>query len=173
MLGAILDHRGVQCNRFGADNIFSRGNLVGDLEIPSVTVDDEFVRGPIAGELAGRCVPVVKWINQTVLVNFVPFELEFVDFLVVNTFGTCHVVYHGSVMRWDPIGPLEVHDISGLEFDGQGSWRCISMADDISVTVRRWPNVAKVRVIRCPTGGYLLLISPPSSWPIIPDTAAG
>lgn len=173
MLGAILDHGGVQCNRFGADNIFSLGDLSGDLEIPSATVDDEFVRGPIAGGLAGRCVPVVKWINQTVLVDFVPFELEFVNFLVVDTFGACHVVHHGSVMSWDPIGPLEVHDISGFEFDGQGSWRCIPMADDISVTVRRWPNVAKVGSIRCPTRCYLLVISPPSPGPIIPDTAVG
>ena len=64
MLGAILNHRTVDGNRFGAKNVIPRGDGFGDLEVPSSTLHNELISCPVAGLLCGRSVPAVVGINQ-------------------------------------------------------------------------------------------------------------
>lgn len=134
MLGAILDHRAVEGDRFGAKNVISRGNSHRDLEVPSSTLHDELIGCIVAAWLGGGRVPVMVRINQPQLIDLIPFQLELVNARKIAT-GVGHIVHHGSMMAGNPVRPLKVENVSGLDCDGKFSWCSAFMADDVSIGV--------------------------------------
>lgn len=73
-------------------------------------------------------------INEPQLIDLVPFQLELVHARKIAT-GVGHIMHHGSMMGGYPVRPLQVNNVSGLDFDGMLSWFSVFVADDISVSV--------------------------------------
>lgn len=134
VLGAILDHRAVDGNRFGAKNVISLGNGIWNLKVPSSTLYDELVGSIVAGWLCGGCIPAMVGINQPQLIDLVPFQFELVNARKVGT-GVRQIVHHRPMMGGNPVGPLQVENISGLDFDRFFPWFSVFMADYISIGV--------------------------------------
>ena len=116
VLGAILEHRVVDGNRFGAKNVIPFSNGFWDLEVPSPTLNDELVGCVVAGRLGGGHVPAMVGINHPQLIDLIPFQLELVNARKVGT-GVSQIVHHGPMMGGKPVRPLQVENISGLDLD--------------------------------------------------------
>ena len=159
MLGAILEHRVMDGDRFGAKDVIRRSNGFWDLEVPSSTLHDELIGCIVASWHWGGRVPAMVGINQAQLIDLVPFQLELVNARKIAT-GVGHIVHHGSMMGGHPVRPLQVDNISGLDLDGMLSWCSVFVADDISVRVGWWTDVSIVVVIGDPAWRDPLRLSP-------------
>lgn len=159
MLDTILDHRIVDRNGLSTDDVISLGDAGRYLEIISVTLHDETICRPITSRLFRGHVPGVVGIDQTQLVDLVPFQLELVN-IFMGAVGISHVVYHRSMMGRNPVGPLPMHNVSRLDCDNLGSRRCFPMADDVSVLIGRRPDKSEITVVSGPAGSDFLCVIP-------------
>ena len=123
-LGTVGLASGVKTDDLMSENVVTGLEVLGDGELPGVTVRDELVGGPAAG-VAAR--------DEALLGDLGPSEASLVDAGEVTADGG-KVLGNGTVVRLGPGVPLQGDNITSSDSDGVADGTSALVADDIGST---------------------------------------
>lgn len=148
VLRTITLTRGVKSDDLMSEDILSSRNIVWNLNSPCVVILDQIITCPLSRSPRPSL--------ESGLANLEELQSGLV---LAGTVASCtgsKVVDYGTVVRFWPVGPLEVDGGTGSDWDSFAKWvGSAFVADDVGVAEGGWGDKAVVEVVwDAPTGDF-------------------